>query len=465
MVAFSNLLNNGLLLASQNVFHGLASPEQASLDQYNVINFLGGSAPYKQNPGFGISTDIPDQCTVEQVQLLSRHGERYPSVGSGARLEKIMRKFEAHNGTFHGPLSFLNDYTYFVSDPSLYEKETTPFNSEGFFAGTSTAERHGMYFRSKYKSLYTSNSSHPSLVVFTTNSGRVHLTAKNFARGFLQDQYSDANVKYVILEEDSKMGANSLTPSYACRPYLDDDSPDDIVDQYDDSYLGQIRQRLLKDNQGLSLSESDVERLFLWCAYEINVRGLSPFCSLFTNEEYIRYSYLVDLDAYYNNGPGSKYTKGVGASYWQLSLRYLQQKSPLQKVLLSFTHDTDIEIFLASIGLTDAAPLPTSHVAFPNPYVHLSIVPQGARVYLEKYLCGNETYVRFILNDAVVPLKNCSSGPGFSCLLKDYALYVQQRFSNALYTLVCHPRALEPAELTFFWDYGTRNYTAPDFNG
>ena len=79
MVSFSKVLHSNFLLVSQSIFQDVATPQQAATDQYSVINFLGGSAPYKQGSRYGISTDNPDKCTVEHVQMISRHGERFPS--------------------------------------------------------------------------------------------------------------------------------------------------------------------------------------------------------------------------------------------------------------------------------------------------------------------------------------------------------------------------------------------------
>lgn len=76
MVSFSKILHSNLLLVSQSIFQDVATPQQAATDQYSVINFLGGSAPYKQGSRYGISTDIPEKCTVEHVQMISRHGEK-----------------------------------------------------------------------------------------------------------------------------------------------------------------------------------------------------------------------------------------------------------------------------------------------------------------------------------------------------------------------------------------------------
>lgn len=461
MVAISKLVNSGLLLAGQSVFSDVASPQQASTQQYNILSFLGGAAPYIQHPGFGISPDVPPQCTLEQVHLLSRHGERYPSTNSGKTLEKIMKKFENYNGTFTGELAFLNDYTFFVPDNALLEKETTPFNSHSPYAGTSNAMRHGMFFRNKYQSLF--NATEETLNVFTSNSGRVHLTSQYFARGFMGEQYSDDAVKYYVITEDADMGANSLTPRSGCQAY-DEDANDDLVSKFDTSFLEDAQKRILKGNDGLNLTTNDVNQLFSWCAYEINVRGSSPFCDLFTNEEFIKYSYSTDLSNYYSHGKGHNLTHVIGAPYLNATLQFLKEENPDFKVLLAFTHDTDVEIFHSALGLLEPKDdLPTDHIPFPNPYVHSQIVPQGARLYTEKYTCDGESYVRYLVNDAVYPIQSCQSGPGFSCKLSDFESYINSRLEGVDYASQCNATNV-PSEVTFLWDYKTANYTATDIN-
>ena len=459
MVSISNLLNNGLLLVSQNIYADVATPQQASVQKYNILNFLGGAAPYIANEGYGIDTAIPEGCTIQQVQLFSRHGERYPSKSLGLKLEAINKKFQNYNGTFKGDLAFLNDYTFFVHDKQFYEKETTPQNSEGTFAGTSNALREGTIARAKYGSLYKENSTLP---VFSSNSGRCYVTSRYFARGFLGDSFNEGKtVKFNILDEDESSGVNSLTPRYAC-PNYDDSVNDDIVAKFNTSFLDTIAERLVKPNPGLNLTGKDVNNLFSWCAYEINVNGSSPFCDLFTNEEFIKYSYSNDLGNYYSNGAGNNFTRVVGSSLLNASLTLLKDESNSNQIWLSFAHDTDLEIFHSALGLVEPKnDLPTDYIPFPNPYVHSSIVPQGARIYTEKYQCGADSYVRYIVNDAVLPIEKCASGPGFSCKLDDFEDYINERIGDINFTEQCGTNSSVPQEVTFYWDYKNTTYDAP----
>ncbi|EGW34443.1 secreted acid phosphatase [Spathaspora passalidarum NRRL Y-27907] len=460
MVAISKLINNGLLLAGQAVYQDLATPEQSSVQQYNIIRFLGGSAPYLQRDGFGISVDFPEQCTIEQVQLLSRHGERYPAKSDGANFEPIYQKFVNYNGTFSGQLEFLNDYEYFVPNKNNYEKETSPSNSQGTFSGTSNAFRHGAAFRAKYNSLYKENS---TLQVFSSNSGRCYQTSNYFARGFLGDAYEeDETVKYHVISEDASSGVNSLTPRNSCPNYNSTANTGLVAKYNTSSYLQPIADRLVKPNPGLNLTATDVSYLFSWCAYEINVRGASPFCDLFTNEEFIKNSYHTDLSDYYSIGPGHNDSRVIGSTLVNATLALLKDNDNENKIWLSFTHDTDLEFYHSALGLVEPKDdLPVDHIPFPNPYVHSSIVPQGARIETEKLKCGDDYYVRFIINDSVIPIPTCADGPGFSCKLEDYEEYIQSRIGNLDFVEQCNMNSSNPASVSFYWDYNTVTYDAP----
>ncbi|ODV82206.1 putative acid phosphatase precursor [Suhomyces tanzawaensis NRRL Y-17324] len=461
MVAISKLINNGLLLVNQGVFQSLASPQQASVEQYNILRYLGGAGPYIQRQGYGISTDVPEQCTLEQVQLLSRHGERYPSNSVGKKLEAIYKKFKSYNGTFTGDFGFLNDYTYFVDNSDLYEKETSPKNSDSNFAGTTDALKHGAAFRRKYGSLFNENETFP---VFSSNSGRCFQTGVFFTRGFFGDDYEDDKVTYVVVDEDKKMGANSLTPRAACASYNDTSSSE--VKKLDTTYLKNIITRFQKFAPGLNLTQGDVSNLFQWCAYELNVRGSSPFCDLFSNEEFIQYSYGTDVSNYYANGAGNNLTAVIGSTLLNASLTLLKDNSSSNKVWLSFTHDTDLEIFHSALGLLEPKEdLPTDYIPFPYPYLHSSIVPQGARIYTEKYKCGQSSYVRYIINDAVVPIPKCSSGPGFSCEFSAYEDYIKERIGNINFAQQCDLAEGAPSTVEFYWNYNQEHYNASLING
>ncbi|RCK59087.1 Acid phosphatase PHO11 [Candida viswanathii] len=423
MVSVSGLLNGSLLLSGPGVFQGIASPQQASNEADNIFRYLGGSAPYFPRQGNGVSTDIPEGCTIEQVQLYSRHVEHFLTVSLGRRLEALYQS---------GDLTFLNYwYTYFVDDRSNYALSTSPENSQSVYAGTTNALRHGASFRARYGSLYDANFTLP---VFSSNSARVLETSRYFARGFLGDDSEEGRtVKFNVVLEDEESGVNTLTPRRSCP-------------RYDLAFEAK--------NRGLNLTADDAYELFDWCAYELNVCGYSPFCGTFTNRELLQFSYGDDLEKYYTDGPSNPQNRFVGSILHNASLALLKDDINPNKVWLSIAHSDDLAVYHAALGLFDIAEdFPTDYIPFPNPYSHASIAPQGARFYTEKLGCGGESYVRYIVNEAVTSISTCADGPGFSCKLDDFEEYLNERIGGYNITEECGLNSSYPTEVSFYWDY------------
>lgn len=458
LAAYSRALHHSLFLLDNS--DGIATPQQVANEQYNVINFLGGAGPYKQNRGFGIDPNPPAQCKVEHVQLISRHGERFPSKKDGGRFEaivKLMKDYKKDHGELKGDLAFFNDYEYFVKNPDYYEKETDSNNADSPYLGLDDAYIHGQAFRKKYGHLLPKNSKFP---VFSLNLGRCFYTGKRFAQALLDsEELKDA--EFVVVDESSKMGANSLTPRAACNK---DAVNDKQINKYDKSYRKDVIKRWQNDNPGLDISQSQVSLLMRMCGFEINVKGWGPTCELFTTEEWIRELYGGDIDNYYSLGRGNPMAAVQGSEMAKASLKLLEDKKSDNQIFVSFTHDTDVELMLTALNIVDPTEdLDVDRVTFPSPYRVAEIVPMGARVYIERINCDGEDYVRFVVNDAVYPIRSCQNGPGFSCPLDDYKKYLNDQLSKINYTRDCEVKDA-PGELTFYWDYTTHKYNASLIN-
>ncbi|KAH3900691.1 related to Repressible acid phosphatase [Saccharomycodes ludwigii] len=450
--------------------------------QEEIFQYLGGQAPYLSFiDDYGISTDLPsDQCQLEQVQLLARHGERFPSTGVGATLSKLYYKFSNYTASneLTGSLSFMNDYDFFIYDNSQLEMLTNDTNSattENPYIGSRDAENLGAEFRNKYGSLISDNQTF--LPVFSSSSDRVYQTALQFTQAFLSANHSTPNLQghVYILAENASMGANQLTPVQACTPF-NTSANADLLAQYDSQYLQDIADRLNSGNSGLGLTSQDALNLFTWCAYEINVNGYSDMCNVMTKDEFVRYSYYQDLGNYYEWDAGYYLNKAVGSVLFNNSINLL--KTPPEtdnNVWAGFTHDTDIESFLSVAGLfTESKNLSLTNVEFKDhSYKRTAMTPMGARIILEKFSCpstsnntdySNSTsttsYVRYVVNDAVIPIETCSYGPGFSCPIDDFYTYAEQQLGDVDYVSECVIPEGAPTQPTFFWDYATKNYTS-----
>ena len=64
-----------------------------------------------------------------------------------------------------------------------------------------------------------------------------------------------------------------------------------------------IADRLNAHAPGANLAGQDISNLIPLCAFEtVATSDLSPFCGIFTREEFAQYEYWADLDKYYGTG-------------------------------------------------------------------------------------------------------------------------------------------------------------------
>ena len=429
--------------------------DQSFLDGYSILKHLGGQGPYSNRRSYGIARDPPDGCTVDQVIMLKRHGERWPEAGPAARFTASLDKIYAaatDSKTFAGALEFLNRWTYFVPEGRYVALET--FN--GPYAGLLEAYKHGADYGVRYGHLWDPTAANMTIPMFTSGYERIAMTARQFGQGFFGWNYSDV-VALNIVPEAAYRGADSLTPTCladndtaVCRS-LTNDQPQFAV----------AAQRISRQTPGLALNSTDVYNLMQMTAYELNVRGYSDWVDVFSLDEWVAFSYTQDLSFYYCAGPGDKNMKAVGAVYANASLSLLNEGPDKAGALfLNFCHDTNITPVLAALGVSSPAEdLPLDRIPFPNAYTVSDIMPMGGHLTIERLACNATavsdagTYVRLVLNEAVVPFAGCQDGPGFSCALSNYTKLVSDALPDFIST--CGFNESYPQYLDFWWNYNT----------
>jgi hypothetical protein len=89
----------------------------------SIFKMMGYLSPYMPSPGFGVDEyPLPAGAEILQVQMLSRHGSRYPT--SGSEVAELGQKIANASETFkpRGSLSFLRDWTYQLGAEILVPK-------------------------------------------------------------------------------------------------------------------------------------------------------------------------------------------------------------------------------------------------------------------------------------------------------------------------------------------------------
>ncbi|TFY79218.1 hypothetical protein EWM64_g4792 [Hericium alpestre] len=407
--------------------------------KFNVLHHLGNLSPmFSNEPGaFGLpnaSPLVPKECQLKQVHLVHRHGARYPTTGTGAGpaalAEKIHSVASGPGFDAKGALNFLNEWTYRLGAEIL-----TPFGREQLY-------NLGVGFRVRYGDLLKGFDDLP--VFRTTSQERMVDSALQFAAGFFGVQ--SYQTSYHQLVEIEKHGFNStLSPYWSCPNAFELVGPDGNTQaaKWADIYTKPIIRRLSKDLKGLNLTEPDVVAMQQLCAYETVALGYSAFCNLFTEKEWEHFEYYDALTFWYGFGPGGAATAAQGVGWLQEFVSRLTKTR-----ITSF-----VFVALNLTSLAEGGPLPTDHVPDKRSWYTSQIIPFATNLAAQVMSCsGSEepSHIRFLLNDAVVPLaglEGCRKNKNGFCKLDDFITGIQKRIDEIDYTWDC---------------FG--NYTIPDPN-
>ncbi|KIJ52658.1 hypothetical protein M422DRAFT_776265 [Sphaerobolus stellatus SS14] len=428
-----NALQASAASSSKQATCKITRPEIDGDATFIPFRHAGGQSPWFTAPSqFGVDASLPSGCTVDQAAYIVRHGSRYPEVASFAGWVSLHSKIQ--NATFKakGSLSFLSSWQLPVDDP---------VNQPSFLSVTGAGEAFalGVDLRKRYG--FTKGGE--KFTAWAASQQRVVDTANFFLSGYLSSgHYNVASLEHLVILPDSVnfTFANSLTPSAGCPNYVNNDT---VGSNYRAAFQPAVTTRLNKLLDGLTLVDTDIGVMMDLCAYQTEIAGSSPFCDVFTQDEWLQFEYSQDLQYYYGSGPGNPLAATTTYPLVQ-AITDLFELGPGKttsagtfippSLLMGFTHDNDIPPVLAVLGLfneTFYAPLDPS---CPNPkrkFRSSFIIPFRGTVAFERLSCisGSKISksVRVKANDAVVPISTCRSGPGSSCPLDQFVAYVKQR--------------------------------------
>lgn len=231
-----------------------------------------------------------------------------------------------------------------------------------------------------------------------------------------------------MIPETEDRGANTLTPGDTCYNFVTD-----LLEGHDQGYIKlaqwqaifsrPIAERLAPDSDGMTFTDLDIYGMMEMCGFEILARGSSPWCDVFTRQEWLEFEYARDILHYYRAGPGNKFGALMGW-LWLNATQSLMLDYSSKDVYFSFVHDGDIVPVLATLGIisepTDRQELPTDHVATKRKWRTSDVVPMGGRLVFERITCEGEAegrkehVVRLFVNDGLVDLSKLPNTTSFA---------------------------------------------------
>ncbi|WWC71201.1 uncharacterized protein I206_105154 [Kwoniella pini CBS 10737] len=430
--------------------HPLVAPTQNSKNHFNIIQHWGNLSPFYSVASHGLpetNSLIPEQCELEQLHWLQRHGARYPTSypeGPAAFASRIANARQ--NWKASGDMKFLNDWNYLLGAEVL-----TPFGrSQLFNLGVSARIKYGFLL----------DKMNGRLPVFRTESqDRMLKSAQNFAAGFFgiptENQY---NLEVTI---EAPGFNNTMAPWHTCRASEGDFRSK--LAEWDAVFLKDAVKRLQGMIQGYEVTIKDAKDMMETCAYETVALGYSSFCDLFTQKEWKGFEYRSDLYWWYSSSFGyAPAAKAQGAGWVQeLTSRLTKTRLtefnsttnssfhndiqfPLNDPLyVDFCHDTQFALLLPTMNLTtfaEGGDLPTDHIPKHRSFIASKIMPFATNLQIQVLSCSGNKNVRLILNDAVVPLtgiKGCPENDEGLCPFDAFVSSMQELTSEVDFAKTC----------------------------
>ncbi|KAI0073451.1 phosphoglycerate mutase-like protein [Panus rudis PR-1116 ss-1] len=374
----------------------------ASTSGFDVANRLGNLSPYFKAPvPKGIKTDLPSDCSVDQVVLMHRHGSRYPLSSELVFITNLTSKLANHSAEIQKAklpegLAFLKEgYTSTLGHDDL----TAPGRKELF--------DHGVAFKLKYPGLQATS-------VLAGLQDRVVESAQWFSQGYFGRDWPSLNSTLFSVIPEDNVTASWITPLNTCKKWQYNFG-NNLTIEWGTVYLPPIAKRLDKLLPGVGLTTDDVHGALYACAYDLAAHGVSPWCGAFTQQEIEDFEYELDLlmDGAFGYRLPDDMGPVLGAVYVdKLIERFTNSSGDAQPVYLEFGHDTTIDFTLTGLGLAkDTPPLPVKGpVPAKRKWRTSTQVPFAAQMVWEKFSCSRSfkgPQVRLVLNDAPFPLSIC----------------------------------------------------------
>ncbi|KAF9233784.1 histidine phosphatase superfamily [Melanogaster broomeanus] len=399
---------------------GLPQALQQSWAQYSP---WFPAATYVPPPGGAISFK-PFYDTSVAGSKLQRHGARYPEKAAGKAIKKSVKKLKRAKSFRDASLKFVEDYKY-----ALGVDDLVPFGAAQSFDA-------GQQHFARYAGLVNADM---LPFVRASDSDRVIDSARNWTAGFAyaSNQEYIPELSVIISQStndtlDDKMCPEAGSSAHATKKWVD-------------AFAPAIADRINAEAPGAKLKKTDIPNLMSLCPFDtVAYEEPSPWCNLFTREEWADYEYYGDLFDYYGNGYGQKLGRVQGVGYVNELLARLTSQPvhdetqtnhtldfspltfPLDKTFYAdFSHDNQMISIYSALGLfVQPRDLHTKHVDTERTWFDSKMVPFSGRLITEKMECTVDgrrgDYVRILVNDALQPLEFCGATGNGLCTLANF---------------------------------------------
>lgn len=424
--------------------------------QSNFYRF-GTKTAYHFNNTSDSSLKYPEQCQPVHLNMVVRHGSRYPSDGDREEMEDLLNK--------------LNEI-YTASSPFRYKNLTLPWNkprewndaepSELSSVGENEQYNIAARFRSRFPEVFVKEYWNKYYKFESADKLRTAQSAMSFAYGLFEARGPVAPSKFQpVAITFSGRENDRLLSSYKWCPRYEIDVEEHGVEEIERFVKGpeiknvtkQLEERLQITGK-LSLTFDFVEKIFRLCAFGVMNRGDNSWCSLLNEDDIKVLEYQDDLENYYEHSYGNSLNHKIECTLLSDITQHLRDFSMGKNTfrgVFRFTSSGTLVSLLTILGLfRDTVPLRADNYIQQNKrqFMISNVVPMSANIAFVLYSCSStekagklEYKLQVLVNENPVPLSCCHGN--ITCGLDEFLSCFKETVDSCDFDALC---SLPPTE-------------------
>ncbi|KAF5363806.1 hypothetical protein D9756_000049 [Leucocoprinus leucothites] len=294
----------------------------------------------------------PQDCRLTQVNILQRHGARYPTLGKSALIAQALLRLQAAESYTDAQFEFIQKRLASLRRIPKAVLSSTPVPSSSIVVNAictilSKTSESGRKSFVQYSGLADENN---IPYVRASGSDRVIQSALKWIEGFSTGSGGTLNPPLALVIPEAE-GYNNTLEDKSCPNAEHFDTP---MQTWQDVYAQPIADRFNSIAQGIpeNLTSEDAQSLITLCALEtVAKEEYSQFCDLFTHSEFKDFEYALDLDKFYFTGYGSELGPVQGVGYVNELLARLTDQPVQDRTQTNRTLDSNPETFPLGRGI------------------------------------------------------------------------------------------------------------------
>ena len=254
----------------------------AAYDYDWVSRHLGARSPYNQDAASN-SDPILNEYEIEQIQVLSRHGTRFPNAGDKKDMIRVATILASSK---NNTVAWAKEFNPTDYPDDKFDQLTDNGEDEVYQIGLRMGE--------KYSQLRSKITQASQVKNIASDYPRTIRSGTAFIKGFFKGSAvgSDIPLTTINAEQDTTVHLTSNCPQYTKEVGK---NPKTEMNAYIDKAFPANAERFKKDF-GVDISSRDVFAVLLTCAYEASIyHRVDTFCSILSKEDYMMSEYAFDI--------------------------------------------------------------------------------------------------------------------------------------------------------------------------